>query len=168
LETEVKLRPVGVVRVGASDEEVSSSLSGVPGVVEVFPEFAEGLEGIDGFSHLILVAYLHKVPSERKALKVRPKHFAKLGISINEVPEVGVFCTDSPRRPNPIALSIVRLVKREGRLLYVEGLDLFDGTPVLDIRAYTPDRAVLEAEVPKWYRELLERAKHGLGAGERS
>lgn len=156
----IKLIPIGVVHVNVSDDEVKESLEGVSGVIEVFDEFIEGLEGVDGFTHLIIIAYLHKVSEElRKTLKVRPRRLLKLGLKLEELPQVGVFATDSPHRPNPIALTIVRLVRREGKFLYVEGLDLFDGTPILDIRPYTPDRSIREFNVPRWYEELLSRVR---------
>lgn len=159
----IKLIPIGVVHVSVSDEEVKESLEGVSGVIEVFDEFVEGLEGVDGFTHIIIIAYLHKVPEElRKTLKVRPKRLLKLGLKLEELPQVGVFVTDSPHRPNPIALTIVKLVRREGKFLYVEGLDLFDGTPILDIRPYTPDRSIREFSVPKWYEELFNRVRRPL------
>lgn len=162
---EVVFKPIGVVHLDVDDEYVRNSLNGVAGVVEVYPEFADGLTGIDGFSHIILIAYLHKVVSEgRGVLRVRPRRLIRLGINVDEVPEVGVFCTDSPHRPNPIALSIVRLVRRDGRFLYVEGLDLFNGTPVLDIRAYTPDRAIADVKLPNWYQAIMEKIKSKLGA----
>ncbi|MGC9104215.1 MAG: tRNA (N6-threonylcarbamoyladenosine(37)-N6)-methyltransferase TrmO [Candidatus Methanodesulfokora sp.] len=142
------LKPIGVVH-SAPEDVIKSSFEGVKGVVEVFEEYAEGLHGIDGFSHIILVAYLDRVSEEqRRVLKVRFRRLRIFGI---ESPEVGVFCSDSPHRPNPIALSIVKLIRREGRFLHVDGLDLFDGTPIVDIRAYTPDRAICDAEFPEWY-----------------
>jgi tRNA (Thr-GGU) A37 N-methylase len=65
-EMPLPLKPIGVVHVKASDEEVRTSLTGVEGVLEIYEEYAEGLYGIEGFSHLIVVALLHKVPEERK------------------------------------------------------------------------------------------------------
>lgn len=162
---EVCIKPIGVVRVGASDDEVKDSwlYGGVEGVVEIFPEFEEGLEGIEGFSHIILITWLHKVdPEFRKVLKVRHKRLARLGIELSKLPVVGVFTTDSPHRPNPIGISIVELIKREGRYLHVKGLDLFDGTPVLDIKAYTPDRAITNIKVPEWYLRIKELIRERL------
>lgn len=156
------MRPVGVVRTSFSDDEVKKSEDGVSGVVEVFEEFEEGLEGIDGFSHIILITYLHKVTEEqRKVLKVRHRRLVKYGLKLEELPEVGVFCTDSPHRPVPIGLTIVKLLKREGRFLHVENLDLFDGTPVLDIKPYTPDRAVNQEELrlPEWFMKLYNEVR---------
>ena len=158
--SEVLLKPVGIVHTDASDEEVKHSYFGVKGYIEVYPEYEEGLDGIEDFSHIIVIAYLHKVTSEqRKVLKVRHRGLKRFGIKIEDLPLIGVFCTDSPHRPNPIALSILKLTKRVGRKLYVEGLDLFNGTPVLDIKAYTPERCVENPRTPWWYRELSRRVE---------
>lgn len=158
------MRPIGMIHVEFDDEAVKSSLFGVEGEIEVFEEYEAGLEGIDGFSHLIIIAYLHKVTEEqKKVLKVKHRRLKRFGLREEDLPEVGVFCSDSPHRPVPIAVTIVKLVKREGRRLYVENLDLFDGTPVLDIKPYTPDRAVKELRVPEWYEELQRRFSEAVG-----
>lgn len=156
---ELVLRPVGFVRVSLQDSDVREAVRGVFGAIEILPEYEEALDGIDGFSHLIVLAYLHKIgPGDRKT-KVKPRKWIRLGIPEEEVPEVGVFCTDSPARPNPIALTIVRLIRREGRVLYVDNLDLFDGTPVLDIKPYTFSRRVDDIRLPTWYLSLLDRVR---------
>ncbi|MEM3832087.1 MAG: tRNA (N6-threonylcarbamoyladenosine(37)-N6)-methyltransferase TrmO [Thermoprotei archaeon] len=161
---EIKLNPIGIVHTTLSDDMIKNAFKGVDGIIEIFPEYAEGLIGIDGFSHIILIAYLHKVTSEdRSVLKIRHRRFQKLGIPINDLPEVGVFCSDSPHRPNPIALTIVQLIKREDRFLYVKNLDLFNGTPVLDIKPYSSDRIVREIKLPPWYVKLHECVKKILG-----
>ncbi|ABM80456.1 universally conserved protein [Hyperthermus butylicus DSM 5456] len=161
---EIRLQPIGVVRVDASDEEVKKALHGVEGVIEVFPEYEAGLNGIEGFSHIIVIAYLHKVTDEqRSVLRVRHRRLERLGVDLTGIPEVGVFCTDSPHRPNPIALSIVELVERKGRFLRVRGLDLFDGTPVLDIKGYDRTRCIREIRVPWWLEELEKRVGRVLG-----
>ncbi len=171
---EIALRPVGVIKTRFTDEEVRKALNGVPGIVEVYEEYKEGLEGIDGFSHIILITYLHKVTEERKkVLKVRHKRLVMHGFKLEELPEVGVFCTDSPHRPTPIGITIAKLIKREGRFLHVENLDLFDGTPVLDIKPYTPDRVISDKELrfPEWftklYNEVKSRTKEGKPAIQR-
>jgi len=155
---EIVLKPVGVVHTPFSEEEVKNSSSGVEGIIEVFEEFSEGLDGIDGFSHLFVTAFLDRVNKEqRRVLKVRFRRLVKFGFKLEELPQVGVFCSDSPHRPNPIAITIVEVVKREGRSLHVKGLDLFDGTPVLDLKPYTPDRAVRKIRLPAWYEKLKKR-----------
>jgi len=161
----VVLRPIGFVVHQYSDEVVRNSAEGVDGVVELLPEYVDGLRGLEGFSHIIIVAYLHRVPEEgRKVLLVRPKGLARrLGLPLEELPEVGVFATDSPHRPNPIAVTVARLYKVSGRYLYVGNLDLYSGTPVLDIKPYTSSRRVDNLSLPRWYSQLLELAeRYGL------
>jgi tRNA-Thr(GGU) m(6)t(6)A37 methyltransferase TsaA len=98
------------------------------GSVEIFPDFAEGLKDIEGFSHIVLVYSFHK--SEDYDLLTKP--------FLDKVKR-GVFATRAPRRPNPIGLTTVRLVKREGNVLHISGVDMLDGTPLLDIKPYVPE-----------------------------
>ncbi len=147
--TELRLRPVGVVRVSASDEEVREKAGQIEGYVEVFEEFAEALDGIEEYSHVFVIAYLHKT-EWKGLLKVRPRRLLRKGFREEELPVLGVFATDSPLRPNPIALTLVRLLGRERNRLRVKGLDLFDGTPVLDIKPYRPDYRASDFRVPGW------------------
>lgn len=161
---EILLKPIGIVRVNLSDEEVRNSWEGVEGIIEVYPEYVEGLKEIDGFSHIIVIAYLHKVTREqRKILKIRHRKLERFGINISDVPEVGVFASDSPHRPNPIALTIVELIKREGNKLYVRNLDLYNNTPVLDLKPYTSDRVINNYCTPWWYQVLEKRIEEKIG-----
>ncbi|WP_062661558.1 tRNA (N6-threonylcarbamoyladenosine(37)-N6)-methyltransferase TrmO [Aeropyrum camini] len=153
---EVVLRPIGFVRHGLPDDSVKSSLEGVQGFIEVLPEYTPGLDGLEGFSHIVVIAYLHK--ARGRSLKVKPRGLLRLGFRLEDLPEVGVFATDSPSRPNPLALTIARLHGIEGGRLRVSGLDLYDGTPVLDIKPYTPSRRVEDLSLPLWYKRLMEEA----------
>jgi tRNA-Thr(GGU) m(6)t(6)A37 methyltransferase TsaA len=95
------------------------------GVLEILPEFEAGLTDIEGFSHLYVVWVFD-----------RSEGFELLGTPpIDDRPH-GVFATRSPRRPNPIALTVVELLRREGPKLYVRGVDMLSGTPILDIKPY--------------------------------
>jgi tRNA-Thr(GGU) m(6)t(6)A37 methyltransferase TsaA len=98
--------------------------------LELLPEFIEGLQDIEHHPRLIILYWLDR--SDRTALKATPPH---TGI------EQGVFATRSPDRPNPVGIGIVDIVRREGNLLFVRGLDALDGTPIIDIKPYsgTPD-----------------------------
>jgi tRNA-Thr(GGU) m(6)t(6)A37 methyltransferase TsaA len=99
-----------------------------PGIAELLPQFVEGLKDLEGFSHIILLYHLHKV--RRTDLTVTP--------FLGSEPR-GVFATRAPTRPNPIGLSIVRLIRVEENRLYLGGVDILDGTPLLDIKPYVPD-----------------------------
>jgi tRNA-Thr(GGU) m(6)t(6)A37 methyltransferase TsaA len=123
------LRPIGIIHSPfTTTEEIP--LDGGRCVVEVFSPYADGLDGIDGSSHLVVMGFLHL--SERDILKTRPRKVDPGG------PEKGVFSTRSPVRPNPVSLTIVPLVGRDGLLLTVDHLDLVDGTPLVDLKAYSP------------------------------
>jgi tRNA (adenine37-N6)-methyltransferase len=95
------------------------------GVLVVLPEFEAGLTDIDGFSHLIVIWEFD-----------RSQGFELLGSPPSDNRQHGVFATRSPRRPNPIALTTVELLRRQGRELHVRGVDMLDGTPILDIKPY--------------------------------
>jgi len=105
-----------------------SGAEGIAGTIEVFPEFREGLRDLDGFSHIILLYHFHKVTEHR--LQVVPFLDTELR---------GLFATRAPARPNPIGLSVVRLKEIQGDVLSVLGLDILDGTPVLDIKPYVTE-----------------------------
>ncbi len=127
---EVVYRPIGLVRSPfrhADCAPIQASLASASrGQVKVFPDFASGLDGIEGFSHLVLLWHSHS----------KKGHDAKS--APNEDGVRGVFATRSSSRPNPICLSVVELVRREGNTLHVRGLDILDGTPVLDIKPHMP------------------------------
>ena len=122
------LTPIGVVQSAVKDSH-DMPLQGIPAAIKVFDEFVEGLTGIEGDSHINIIGWFSK--AERAPLKVRPR-------KINpELEERGVFSLRSPTRPNPLSLSATRLIKVEGPFLYVEPLDLIDGSPVMDIKPYS-------------------------------
>jgi tRNA-Thr(GGU) m(6)t(6)A37 methyltransferase TsaA len=97
------------------------------GQVEVFEKFAPGLQDILGFSHIILIYKFHK--SRGYKLLVKP---------FLDNQHRGVFSTRYPRRPNQIGISVVQLLRQEDNVLFVKGIDVFDGTPLLDIKPYVP------------------------------
>ncbi len=114
-------------------------------------EYAGILDGIEDFSHLLVLYWAHKVSATaRKLRKVHP-------IGRKDLPLVGVFATCSPARPNPVLAIVVRLVKREGPTLHVEGLDAIDGSPVIDIKPYLPSYySVPDAKLSDWMEKLIE------------
>jgi tRNA (adenine37-N6)-methyltransferase len=157
----IVLKPIGVVHTKLSDEQIKEEHREIEAVVEVFPEFAKALGGLDGYSHLFILSYLHKLrPEQVGPLKVKPKRATKMGFKLEELPTLGVFALDSPTRPNPIGLTLVRLLKRSGRNLFVTGIDLFDGTPVIDVKAYNPDYEAKNYSMPKWYLKIMNKNGH--------
>ena len=157
----IVLKPIGVVHTNASDNQVKEEHREVEAIVEIFPEFEEALEGLDGYSHLFILSYFHKLrPEQIGPLKVKPKRATKRGFKLEELPTLGVFALDSPTRPNPIGLTLVRLLKRHRRKLFVAGIDLFDGTPVIDIKAYQSDYEAKKYSVPEWYLKIMNRNGH--------
>lgn len=153
---EISFKSIGVIHVPKTDAEVRSKAD-VEGELEIYPEFADGLDGIDGYSHLFVFVYFHRLrPEQIGPLKVKPRGLLKRGFKIEDLPLLGVFALDSPTRPNPIGLTLVRLLRREGNRLFVQGLDLFDGTPLLDIKGYRPQYHASEYQVPEWFRRLAD------------
>lgn len=127
----MEMRPIGVIRSPFHEPEgmpiQPTGAVGVKGTVEVLPEFAEGLQDLDGFSHVILLYLFDR--SVGYKLKVVP--------FMDTTPR-GIFSTRAPKRPNPIGMSVVRLEGIDGRILHVDGVDILDETPLLDIKPYVP------------------------------
>ena len=125
----INYRPIGIIHTPFKEQEGTPIQPrrgrGIAGTVEIFPEYAEGLADLAGFSHVYLIYHMHR--SEGFKLKVIP---------YLDNTERGVFATRAPRRPNPVGLSVVRLVKVTGRTLHIEDLDILDGTPLLDIKPF--------------------------------
>ena len=125
-------RPIGVIRSGHTDPGATpiqpAYAAGCTGRAEVLPEFAAGLRDLDGFSHVYLIYHLHRAGAPKLAVKPFLKDV-----------ERGLFATRAPCRPNPIGLSVVRLVRVDGAVLHLDGVDVLDGTPLLDIKPYVPE-----------------------------
>jgi tRNA-Thr(GGU) m(6)t(6)A37 methyltransferase TsaA len=125
-------RPIGAIHSPFKeprDAPIQSACArDIEGTVEIFPEYSEGLADLEGFSHIILIYHFHL--SKGHSLRVKPYLDSELR---------GVFATRAPARPNPIGMSIVRLVKVEGGKLHVRDVDILDGTPLLDIKPYVPE-----------------------------
>ncbi|MGB2894783.1 MAG: tRNA (N6-threonylcarbamoyladenosine(37)-N6)-methyltransferase TrmO [Anaerolineales bacterium] len=129
---ETRYRTIGVIRSPFKELEAMpiqpTSKASAPGKVEIFPEFVKGLKDLDGFSHVILLYHMHAI--REQALTVTP--------FLDSSPR-GIFATRAPTRPNPIGLSIVKLIRVDGGVLYVDDLDILDGTPLLDLKPYVPE-----------------------------
>lgn len=124
-----EMRPIGFIRSQYTDTSQVPKGCGAKheaeGFIEILEEFEEGLLDVEGFSHLFVIWVFD-----------RAEGFELLGVPPTDTRPHGVFATRSPRRPNPLGLTVVRLLGREGRRLRVAGLDMLDGTPVLDLKPY--------------------------------
>jgi tRNA-Thr(GGU) m(6)t(6)A37 methyltransferase TsaA len=146
---EITFKPIGVIHTKASDEYVQEK-GDQEGELEIFPEFADGLDGIDGYSHLFVLVYFNRLrPEQIGPLKVNPRGLLRRGFKLDDLPELGVFALDSPTRPNPIGLTLVRILRRDASRIVVRGLDFFDCTPILDIKTYRSQYRTDEFTVPE-------------------
>lgn len=128
----MEFKPIGIVHCNIKDTHSAPrhcSISDEEGFIEVFPEFADGLHRIDEREQLTIIFHFNK--SEPGVFKLRQTPPS------SDEPK-GVFSTCSPFRPNPIGMSIVKLMKVEGNRLFVKHIDMLDGTPVLDIKPFQP------------------------------
>lgn len=147
----IALKPIGVIR-SPHREAVRTPIQpayaqGCEGRAEIFPEYGEGLNDLEGFSHIYLLYHFHKAGPAK--LKVKP---------FLEDTERGVFATRAPRRPNPLGLSVVRLLRRDKNVLFLDGVDILDGTPLLDIKPYTARFDKVENTRNGWQDGLDEKA----------
>lgn len=127
---ELRCQPIGLIHSSLRDQSetpIQAAFSQVEGVVEVYHEYAAGLQDIEGFSHIVLLYWFHRSKGYR--LIVRP---------FLDQQEHGLFAVRYPARPNPIGISVVELVERDENQLQVRGVDVLDGTPLLDIKPFVP------------------------------
>ena len=130
---EIRFRPIGVVH-----SPFKEPFSGAPktpserrdyqGMIEIYPEFKDGLRDLEGFSHIIVIFYFHK--AKYSGLIVKPY------LDDNYK---GVFATRFPNRPNLVGSSVVQLLEINGNILNIKGLDMIEGSPVIDIKPYIPE-----------------------------
>jgi len=136
-------KPIGIIHSLFSTAKgspiQSATARGAEGRVEVFSEYVEGLQDLEGFSHIILLYHFHL--SKRCSLTVKP--------FLDQTPR-GLFATRAPARPNPIGLSVVRLLKIDESTLFVDHVDILNGTPLLDIKPYVPMFDTWEATRVGW------------------
>ena len=144
---DVVIRPIGEVK-NNIQEPPREGWHEVVSELVLDDKLEEATEGLEEFSHIMVVFWMHKVPQEGGIpTKVHPR-------GRQDLPLVGLLATRAPRRPNPIGVSVVRLLERYGRILKVKGLDAIDGTPLIDIKPYLPGNGVGDARFPQWVNRL--------------
>ncbi len=150
----LELRPIGRVENDVHPgqdvawEEIDSK-------IVIDQKWATGLEGLEEFSHIVAIFWLDRPKTDEVPLQVHPE-------AREDMPLVGVFATRAPVRPNPIGLTAVELLARQGNVLTVRGLDAYDGTPVLDIKPYLVRGDLKDVKsMPEWLNRLWQEHDAG-------
>ena len=124
-----KIKPIGIVHssLKTREEVLNSKIDENLGRIEIVKAYEEGLSDVEGFSHIVVIFWMHR--SSYSTLTINPIYY----------PDTthGVFATMHPDRPNPIGITVVELLERKGNILGIKGVDMIDGTPVVDIKPYT-------------------------------
>jgi tRNA-Thr(GGU) m(6)t(6)A37 methyltransferase TsaA len=143
----ITLRAIGVVH--SDFKEPTSArlnLKKISAQIEIVPELTEALEGLEGFSHIIVLYWMHRAVFDKNHLKTYPMGNEAVALQ-------GLFAVRTSKRPNPIGKSTVRLLSRHNNILHVQGLDAIDGSLVLDIKPYIPGYdSATDAIVPDWVK----------------
>ena len=146
----IQYHPIGIIHTPHKKPEGTpiqpSGAKGVAGSIEIFPEYTAGLADLAGFSHIILLYHFHL--AQRYSLTVKP---------FLDDQQRGLFATRAPARPNPIGLSVVRLMDITTGNLRVRDIDVVDGTPLLDIKPYVPEFDVRIADQIGWLGEKTDK-----------
>jgi tRNA-Thr(GGU) m(6)t(6)A37 methyltransferase TsaA len=148
----IEMSPIGWVRRTSPDEDTRDR--SLLCQIVLAEELADALDGLDEWSHVYVIYWLSDVPRSEEPIVHFPSHR-------DGAPPLGILATRAPIHPNPIGLTLVELVKREKNVLLVQGLDAYDGTPVLDIKPY-PDWergqfiVVTDFRAPGWVRRIVQ------------
>ena len=132
MKTKITYKPIGIIHSPFKEPKGTPiqpyTAKGIRGIVEIFPEYIKGLKDIEGFSHIILLYHFHL--AKDYSLDVKPFMDSKLH---------GLFATRAPARPNPIGLSVVRLIKVKENKIYIKDVDIIEGTPLLDVKPFVEE-----------------------------
>ena len=154
MQKSIEIEPIGIIRSPFKNRAgmpvQSASNRAAPGEVRLFPRYAAGIQDLDGFSHIILIYYLHKVEAAKLIV-----------IPFLDTVQRGVFATRAPARPSHIGLSVAEIDKIEENIIYIKKIDALDETPVLDIKPFIP-----EVDIPRtpirsgWLENLSKNFSH--------
>lgn len=147
---EITFTPIGYVSSSVT-ERMDEHWGDIHSKILLHPEFAGALRGLEGFSHAIIVTYLHQAHYEHdKHLQRRPRNLATM-------PKVGIFAQRAKNRPNPIGITAVEILNVGHDWLEIKGLDAIHDTPILDIKPYYPQYDRIEnARIPEWVERLMK------------
>ncbi len=142
----MSLKAIGVVRneVKERPQDQGDWWTRLDSEIVIDPALTEALDGLEGFSHIIVLFWMHRLTEKEMPLKIHPMRKP-------ELPLTGILATRTPNRPSRIGMTVVRLLYRQGNILGVKDLDVLDGTPVIDIKPYIPIADLADdARVPSW------------------
>lgn len=156
--SKISYKPIGVIHTPFKEPKGTpiqpAAGEGVKGYIEIFPEYTDGLEGLEEFSHIYLIYHFHLI--KNYSLKVIP---------YMDVKPRGVFATRAPCRPNPIGISVVRLLEIRENIIYVQDLDIIDGTPLLDVKPYVPVFDIRKVENIGWLGNVIHKTRKTVDDG---
>jgi len=154
-----RIRPIGILR-NSFTERIPDGWETSDAQIVLDKRWSKALEGIEGFSHLIVLFWLHHVSRRGIRLQSHPQRR-------DDLPLVGIFATRTPHRPNPIGVQVVELIGHEDNVLTIRGIDALDGSPIIDIKPYLEwGDAVPAARVPDWLQDLWAERGHPGGGPE--
>jgi tRNA-Thr(GGU) m(6)t(6)A37 methyltransferase TsaA len=142
---DINIKPIGFVKNDVKEPRFGNFTNDISEIV-IDEKFTEALNGIDDYSHVIIVYWMDRVKDS--VVTHRPQ-------GNPDVPVVGIFACRCPQRPNPIAITTVRLMGHKGNVIKVKGLDILDNTPIIDIKPYWPNYDKVEdGRIPNWVNKL--------------
>ena len=148
----INFKPIGIIYSPFKEPKGTpiqpKAAKGVKGKIEIYPDYVEALKDLEGFSYIILLYYFHLVKGYK--LLVKPFMDDKFH---------GLFATRAPARPNPIGLSIVELIEIKENFLFINDVDIVDGTPLLDIKPYVPGFDLRKPEKIGWLEKNIHKMK---------
>jgi tRNA-Thr(GGU) m(6)t(6)A37 methyltransferase TsaA len=149
----ISYKPIGIIHTPFRHLEnmpiQPSSAAACPGTLDIYPKFAAGLKDLEGFSHIYLLYHFHR--ARTASLLVTPFLDGEIR---------GIFATRAPTRPNAIGLSLVKIRRIEGNLIYIDALDVLDGTPLLDIKPYVPEFEDARGVRIGWLKQASRRRRY--------
>ena len=142
----ISLRPIGFVKTEAVGKEVRDRKN-ISQLI-LHERLSPALDGLQDFSHMFVVFWMHRIPNDKRdMLRAHPR-------GRTDLPLLGVFATRTSLRPNPVGITLVEILRVEDNTVTVQGLDAFDGTPILDLKPFDSWDTVGDARVPEWRRRL--------------
>ncbi len=146
----ISISPIGYIS-SPTTEPTDENWGAIISEIHLKPEYHDGLTGLDGFSHAIIIFYMHQAEFKPN------QHLRRHPRGRSDLPLCDIFAQRAKHRPNPIGVTTVSIVEVQKGMLIVRGLDAIDGTPVLDIKPYVPAfNAVDSPRAPGWMVEIME------------